>query len=173
VLRTFTALCLLAAALTASCSTTDVDRATSTPTDAVIATAIPGGDDAVVTRVVDGDTVRTDRGTIRLIGVDTPETVKPDSPVECFGPQASAATKDALPSGTRVRLAYDAERTDRYGRTLAYLYRSSDGLFVNAWLVRGGYGRVLVVRPNSAHATELKGLQQQARTERRGLWGAC
>jgi micrococcal nuclease len=101
-----------------------------------------GGDDhpstARVVRVVDGDTIvvslagREER--VRYIGVDTPETVKPGAPVECFGKKASARNKALLPPGTEVRLDRDAEERDRYGRLLAYVYRARDGLFVNASL---------------------------------------
>ena len=93
----------------------------------------------VVERVVDGDTIIVQGvGRVRLIGVDTPETVHPRRPVECFGKEASAFTKRLL-HGQRVRLEYDQERTDRYGRTLAYVYLSS-GTFANAEIIRQGYG---------------------------------
>lgn len=133
----------------------------------------PGGTD-VVDRVVDGDTVRLrTAGTVRLIGVDTPEAVKPRSPVECYGPEASAATRRLLPAGTAVRLVYDVERRDRYGRTLAYLYRAGDGLFVNADLIRTGHATTLTIRPNTARAAELAALERQARRAGRGLWSSC
>ena len=73
-----------------------------------------------------------------MIGVDTPETVKPSSPVECFGPEASAATKALLPAGTPVRLVRDVEAKDRYDRELFYVYRARDGLFVSGDLCRRG-----------------------------------
>src|SRR2546421_6708050 len=101
------------------------------------------GASVVVTRVVDGDTivVRVGHATdkVRLIGIDTPESVKPNTPVQCFALEASARTKALLPPGTAVRLETDAERRDRYGRDLAYVYRARDGLFVNLVLVREGY----------------------------------
>ena len=68
---------------------------------------------------------------VRLIGIDTPETVDPRKPVQCFGKEASDHTKALLPAGTAVRLERDAEARDRYDRLLAYVYRASDGLFVN------------------------------------------
>lgn len=93
----------------------------------------------LVERVVDGDTIIVEGvGRVSLIGVDTPETVHPNRPVEFFGKEASAFTKRLL-EGKRVRLEYDQERQDRYGRTLAYVYLS-DGTFVNAEIVRRGYG---------------------------------
>jgi micrococcal nuclease len=72
-----------------------------------------------------------------------------------------------------VRLRYDAERRDRYGRTLAYVYRAGDGLFVNAELVRRGYATVLTIAPNVAHAALFRRLAARARRAGRGLWRAC
>src|ERR1700742_1126862 len=106
-----------------------------------------------VVRVVDGDTLRVRLGgreeRVRYIGVDTPESVKPGTPVQCFAKAASAANKRLGP-GRAVKLVRDAETRDRYGRMLAYVYRASDGLFVNAELVRGGYAKPLAIRPNVA-----------------------
>jgi micrococcal nuclease len=129
-----------------------------------------------VVRVVDGDTVvvltggREER--VRYIGVDTPESVKPGTPVQCFAKAASAANR-RLVEGRAVRLVRDAEARDRYGRTLAYVYRASDGLFVNAELVRSGYAKPLTIRPNVAHREELGRLATQARRAGRGLWSRC
>ena len=131
---------------------------------------------ARVVRVVDGDTIRVVQDgreeAVRYIGVDTPETVKPGSPVECYGKAASAANR-RLVEGEAVRLVGDAEDRDRYGRRLAYVYRSRDDLFVNAELVRGGYATVLTIPPNVAHADEFDSLARRARRNRRGLWGEC
>jgi micrococcal nuclease len=130
----------------------------------------------VVTRVVDGDTVavRIDGADerVRYIGVDTPETVKPGTPVQCFGRTASAYNH-RLVDGQPVRLRFDAERHDRYGRLLAYVYRARDGLFVNAALVRGGYATTLTIPPNTAHATQFAALERRARERQRGLWRSC
>jgi micrococcal nuclease len=130
----------------------------------------------VVTRVVDGDTikVRVDgrRETVRYIGIDTPETVKPRTPVQCFGAAASAYNH-RLVDGQRVTLHLDAEPRDRYGRLLAYVYRRRDGLFVNAELVRGGFAHTLTIPPNVHHAGELARVQRAARAASRGLWRAC
>ncbi|MDX6687795.1 MAG: micrococcal nuclease [Baekduia sp.] len=132
---------------------------------------------ARVVRVVDGDTilVATAGGAqerVRYIGMDTPETVKPRTPVQCYGKKASAANK-RLVAGQAVRLVSDAERRDRYGRLLAYVYRASDGLFVNAELVRDGYARPLTIAPNARHAREFAALAAAARRAGRGLWSAC
>jgi micrococcal nuclease len=134
------------------------------------------GGSASVVRVVDGDTVVVRVGggedTVRLIGVDTPETVDPRSPVECFGEEASARTKDLLPAGTPVRLVADAEPRDRYDRLLAYVYRA-DGTFVNLALVEEGYASVLTYPPNVAHTSEFTAAAARAREAGRGLWGSC
>lgn len=134
---------------------------------------VPAGDDGVVTGVVDGDTIALGATRVRLIGIDTPETRDPRQPVQCFGPEAAARTKALLPVGTRVRLVYDVARLDRYGRTLAYVYRLGDGLFVNASLVAGGFAVADTVPPNVAHAGELVALEREARLANRGLWGGC
>src|SRR5512133_2957732 len=108
---------------------------------------------AFVTRAIDGDTVEARIGdrteAVRSIGVDTPETVKPGTPVQCFGPQASHFN-ERLVEGHSVRLVYDRERRDVYGRLLAYVYLGRD--LVNARLVRLGYARTLTIPPNTAHA---------------------
>jgi micrococcal nuclease len=137
------------------------------------------GDDDVsarVVRVVDGDTIvvsvdgREDR--VRYIGVDTPESVKPGTPVQCFAKRASAENK-RLVAGREVRLVADAEARDRYGRRLAYVYRAGDGLLVNLALVRGGYARPLTIAPNVARADEIAAAARAARSAGRGLWSAC
>jgi micrococcal nuclease len=131
---------------------------------------------ASVVRVVDGDTVAVRVGgreeTVRLIGIDTPETVDPRSPVECFGREASDRTKALLPAGTEVRLVADAEPRDRYDRLLAYVYRD-DGTFVNLALVEDGYASVLSYPPNVAHVSDFTAAAARAREEGRGLWAAC
>lgn len=131
---------------------------------------------ARVARVTDGDTIHVERNghdeTIRLIGIDTPETKKPNHPVECFGPEASARLTALLPVGTAVRLERDAEARDTYDRTLAYVYRD-DGLFVNLAMVADGYAGTLAIAPNVAHAPELGDAARAARGQGTGLWGAC
>jgi len=109
---------------------------------------------------------------VRYIGVDTPETVKPQTPVQCFGKRASAENH-RLVDGREVRLVADAEARDRYGRLLAYVYRASDGLFVNEALVRGGFATVLRIAPNVRFADRFTALAGRARAAGRGLWSAC
>jgi micrococcal nuclease len=125
-----------------------------------------------VTHVVDGDTIRLGEERVRLIGVDTPETRKPGTPVQCFGKKATAFTTK-LVAGRKVRLELDVEERDRYGRLLAYVIRVDDGLSVNAELVRRGYATPLTIPPNVRHADEYARLARQARRADRGLWAAC
>jgi micrococcal nuclease len=132
---------------------------------------------AVVERVIDGDTVRVRLGgghhTVRLIGVDTPETVDQRRPVQCYGHEASDHTAGLLPPGTPVELVLDAEARDDYGRLLAYLYRSADGAFVNLDLAAGGFADALRIEPNTAYAADIAAAVRAARDAGRGLWGVC
>jgi micrococcal nuclease len=132
--------------------------------------------DGRVTKIVDGDTIHVRIGgrreKVRYIGVDTPETHKPGTPVQCYGRAASAFNARLL-AGRRVELRTDAESRDRYGRLLAYVYRRPDGLFVNAELVRRGFATTLTIPPNVGHAEEFLRLQRAARQAGRGLWGVC
>jgi micrococcal nuclease len=129
---------------------------------------------AYVSRVVDGDTVEVRIGgredDVRYIGIDTPESVKPEAPVECFGGQASALNQ-RLVEHREVRLVFDRERRDVYGRLLAYVYVGKR--FVNAHLVRLGYARTLTIPPNVAHAGLFGRLARAAGRAGRGLWGVC
>lgn len=135
---------------------------------------LPAGVDVEVRRVVDGDTLEVTGGErVRLIGVDTPESVAPNRPVGCFGREASAFTARLLPPGTEVRLVGDVEQRDRFGRLLAYVYRRSDGLFVNAELLRQGFAQLLTIPPNIAHTDEFAAIARGAREESQGLWAAC
>lgn len=133
--------------------------------------------DGTVVRVVDGDTVRVvSRGfetPVRLIGIDTPETRHPDEPVQCFGPQATAAAARLLPPGRRVRLVTDDTQAtrDRYGRLLAYV-RTGGGPSVNLRLVRGGFAKVYVYGGvRFRHTGSFLRAERAAREARRGLWG--
>jgi micrococcal nuclease len=132
------------------------------------------GTEVAVTRVVDGDTIEVslDGHTedVRYIGVDTPETVKPGAPVGCFGPEAHDFN-EALVDGETVRLDYDAERRDVYGRLLAYVHLGDT--FVNAELVRRGFATTLTIPPNDSFAGLFARLERQASDAGRGLWGKC
>jgi micrococcal nuclease len=137
----------------------------------------PPGGGATVARVVDGDTVVVRLGhrdeRVRLIGIDTPESVKPGTPVQCFAVEAANRTKQLLPPGTAVRLERDAELRDRYGRLLAYVYRQPDDLFVNLALARDGFALPYTFPPNVAHADQFAAAAADARHGRRGLWDRC
>lgn len=134
----------------------------------------PSAAEAEVVRVVDGDTVEAridgEVEDVRLIGVDTPETVKPDAAVECFGPQASSFTHRVL-EGKRVRLVFGVERRDVYDRLLAYAYIGHR--FVNAELLRRGLARTLAIAPNTLHSAFFRRLELRAARSGRGLWSAC
>ena len=125
-----------------------------------------------VIRVIDGDTVEIDyRGkatNVRLIGVDTPETVHPNRPVEEYGKEASNFTKNLL-QGESVYLRFDIDKTDKYGRLLAYLYRAPDGLFVNLEIVRQGYGHAYTQFPFK-HMELFRHYGNRARTAGKGLY---
>lgn len=150
----------------------------------------PGGhEEATVVSVTDGDTIRVqisgrvegpgagsanvgEEYPVRLIGIDTPETVKPGSPVECFGREASAAAK-ALLEGENVRLVKDVENVDGYQRLLRYVYVGDE--MANGRLVVNGYASVYTYPPNVRHADLFVSLQRDARESGRGLWAesAC
>lgn len=132
---------------------------------------------AQVTRVVDGDTARVQDAagaadTVRYIGVDTPESVKPNTPVQCYAKEASHRN-DELVSGQAVRLVIGTEPRDRYGRLLAYVYRVRDGAFVNATLLSEGLARTLTIKPNDRYADRFATLADAARSAQKGLWGSC
>ena len=129
---------------------------------------------AYVTRVVDGDTIEVqidgETEDVRYIGVDTPETVKSEEPVQCYGPQASRFNH-RLVEGERVRLVFDEERRDVYGRLLAYVFLS--GRFVNVELLRKGLARTLTIPPNDRYARRFERLEVAVARGGRGLWSAC
>lgn len=145
----------------------------------------PGGyETATVTRAVDGDTIevviesRTEgpgagiaaigvEHAVRVIGIDTPESVRPGSPVECFGKEAAAAAA-ALLEGASVRLVKDVEETDRYGRLLRYVYIGDE--MANARLVANGYASAYTYPPNVRHSELFVQLERDAREGDRGLW---
>ena len=134
------------------------------------------GESVIVTQVYDGDTIVVNRGrhkttTIRLIGVDTPETVKPDHPVEFYGPEASDFTRRSL-EGKQVSLEFEPNRpggdVDAYGRTLAYVI-TGDGKNFDLELVRLGYGRAYTKFPFK-YLREFKAAERAAREAGLGLW---
>jgi micrococcal nuclease len=137
--------------------------------------ATPTGNKATgqVVEVTDGDTIEVSLPDgvedVRYIGVDTPE-VDPSIGVECFGSEASKLNAE-LVEGERVRLVFDAERRDKYGRLLAYVYVGKT--FVNEELLRRGAAQTLTIAPNDSFAERFARIAQQAANAGRGLWGAC
>lgn len=124
-----------------------------------------------VARVIDGDTIEIEGGQrIRLIGIDTPETVNPRVPVACFGKEASDKTKSLL-EGKSVTLEKDVSETDTYGRLLRYVFL--DTLFVNDYLVRQGFAQVSTYPPDVKYQNQFQEAQKEARDNNRGLWSAC
>lgn len=122
--------------------------------------------------IIDGDTIKINyQGiltTVHLIGADTPETVHPQKPVEAYGKEATYFLKNLL-LGEAVYLRFDVQKTDKYGRTLAYLYRAPDGLFVNLEIVRQGYGKAYTVFPFK-HKALFQHYGALAQKAGRGLW---
>ncbi len=126
--------------------------------------------DSHVAKVVDGDTIvmAKDKERVRLIGVDTPESVKPNSPVQPWGPEACAFTKDFLSSG-EVRLEFDGPRRDKYGRLLAYVWVGDRML--NEELLRAGLARAeLKYQYSAAIKTRFRQAENEAKAGRRGIW---
>lgn len=141
------------------------------------------GERAVVTHVVDGDTVQLDNGkTVRLIGIDTPETVDPRRPVGCFGKEASNETKSLL-TNKIVILQKDVSETDKYKRLLRYVFlplenglpagRQGQILFVNDYLVREGFAKVYTYPPDVKFNEQFRQAEIEARENKRGLWDRC
>jgi micrococcal nuclease len=128
---------------------------------------------ARVTQVVDGDTIEVElqgrRERVRYIGIDTPETKHPNRGVEPYGPEATEANR-RLVQGQMVRLEFDVQPRDQYGRLLAYVYVGE--LMVNAELVRQGYALLSTYPPNVKHEALFVRLQREAREAKRGLWGS-
>ncbi|MDQ3502920.1 MAG: thermonuclease family protein [Actinomycetota bacterium] len=140
--------------------------------------------EAVVDRHIDGDTLAlrglavgpvlssTSQITVRLLEIDTPETKQPGTPVQCYGPEASARLAALAPVGTRVYVVADRERTDQYGRDLLYLW-DAQGASINLSLVDGGFAKAVLYAPNDRYITVLRAAESAAKTAGRGLWGAC
>ena len=132
---------------------------------------------AVVERVVDGDTIIVEvngqRERIRLLGIDTPESVAENRPDQCYGEESSDYLKGLLPEGTDVSLVLDEEPRDQYDRLLAYVVRSSDQLFVNLDLLEQGFAGVLIYNPNDHYESLFRAAERTAESDGVGLWSAC
>lgn len=130
----------------------------------------------LVTKVVDGDTIEIAGGKkVRLLGVDTPETVDPRKSVQCFGKEASNEVKGLL-EGKKVILEKDVSEVDKYKRLLRFVYLPlPDGtlLFVDDYLIREGYAKVLTIPPDVKFSEQFLDAQREAREAKKGLWGKC
>ena len=137
----------------------------------------------LVTRVFDGDTIQlADGEKVRLLGIDTPEMYESDKllrdaqrtgedikTIMAKGRESYKFTKQ-LVDGKRVRLEFDLEKTDKYGRLLAYVFIPKNEVFLNAEIIKQGYAEVMVIPPNLKYADYFQGLYQEARENKRGLW---
>lgn len=149
---------------------TDVEQPTTDQQEEI---QQPEGEVSKVAHVVDGDTIKLDNGqVVRYIGIDTPETVDPRKPVQCFGKEASAKNKE-LVEGKEVRLIRDVSETDKYDRLLRYVYIGD--MFVNDYLVRNGYAKSSTYPPDVKYQDQIRQAEEEARTNKRGLWadGIC
>lgn len=133
----------------------------------------------LVIKVVDGDTIEVKNNgvlaKVRLIGIDTPETVDPRRAVGCFGKKASEETKRLL-EGKEVILTKDVSETDKYSRLLRYVYLpigEGNNLFVNDYLIRQGFAKILTYPPDIKHNARFLEAEKEARDNLRGLWGEC
>jgi endonuclease YncB( thermonuclease family) len=148
-------------------------------TEAPAAKPVQAGALYLVTKVVDGDTITISMNgspeTLRLIGIDTPETVDPRSAVQCFGAEASSKTKELL-TGKKVRIEKESSQgeRDKYDRLLAYVYRE-DGLFINKYLVENGYAHEYTYNKPYQYREDFKTAENTAKAQGKGLWapGAC
>lgn len=129
---------------------------------------------ATLDRVVDGDTIRITMNdgseeTVRLLMVDTPETVHPEEPVQPFGPEASSFVKQKLPEGSSIEVEIDTTTRDRYDRFLAYIWRGDE--MINKQLLEEGLARVAYVyEPNTRYESTFREIEQEARQAERGIW---
>lgn len=142
-----------------------------------------GAEKMIVHKVIDGDTVQlTYPGddwyyVTRIVGMNAPESVKPNAPVECYGPEASARLKQLLPIGAVVYAERDVSDEDRFGRRLRHIWildaDTQEAFLVSEIMVRGGYADARLYRPDDLFDDELEGAEKTAQREDVGLWGAC
>ncbi|MFA6432261.1 MAG: thermonuclease family protein [Candidatus Paceibacterota bacterium] len=137
---------------------------------------IEEGIEYLVAYVVDGDTFKAKIGrktiTVRMLGINTPETVDPRKPAECYGHEASEETRSLLVGHTvRLKANPNREKKDRYGRYLLYVYQGD--LFVNKYLVQDGFAREYTYGKAYSFQDEFKKVEGEARAEKKGLWAVC
>ena len=140
------------------------------------ANAVP----AELVRIVDGDTIvvringESGQETVRLIGIDTPETKKPNTPIQCYGKEASTFTT-ALLTGKKIWLEPDTSNRDQYGRLLRYVWVESGSsyLFANEEIVSLGFGTAADYPPDTHYHKRLFAALDRARSQNLGMWGSC
>ncbi|MDG2027205.1 MAG: thermonuclease family protein [Acidimicrobiales bacterium] len=180
-MRRFTPLLVLAA-LVVGCTDDEPVETQSPPaaSDSAPAT-VPDQEslppNATVERVVDGDTIvaviNGESERVRLLGIDTPESVAENRPDQCYGAESSDYLTTLLPEGSDITLIFDEEARDQYDRLLAYVVRSSDDLFVNLDLLEQGYAGVLIYDPNDHYESPFRAAERTAAAAGVGLWGVC
>jgi micrococcal nuclease len=154
------------------------DKFVSTSQSSKGNTADPSIENSTVREVVDGDTIKLDDGrTIRYLNMDTPETKKPNTAVQCFGPEASKLNKE-LVAGKLVWLKADKEDKDRYERSLRFVFLNENDTgdvtkSVNAQMVKLGFARSMIIKPNNTYASQFVALESTAKADKIGLWGVC
>ena len=159
-----------------------IDSRLGSPT-ATTAVPEPMQANATVDYEVDGDTIDViidgEEERVRFTGIDTPEVshdasaTRPATVGECFGDEATTFVESLLPVGTPIRLERDVVGRDDYGRMLAYVYRSHDGIFINYEIVRQGYAQPLTIPPNVAFSEVMVQAARDAESDDAGLWSAC
>ncbi|GEM_PF-146694 len=133
-------------------------------------TQLDGGGEYTVADVIDGDTVALNGSDthIRYLEIDAPEVLHSDSPGDPLAEEAKSLN-ERLVSGKKIRLEFDREKYDPYGRELAYVF--ADGVFVNEEIVREGLARAFIIKPNDRYADRILSAEEEAKRERRGIWG--
>lgn len=174
---TLSLLGLVLAPVLAACGdgSTASTAATSLPASIPVEASL--APNASVDRIVDGDTlvalIDGRRERVRLLGIDTPESVAENRPDQCFGKEASDHLTSLLPQGSAITLILDEEVRDQYDRLLAYVVRSSDDLFVNLDLIERGFAAVLIYDPNDHYESLFRAAERAAVDADVGLWGVC
>ncbi len=157
-------------------SNTEAQTDNNTPQTVPTEQPVANSDVYLITDVVDGDTIKIRKDgvieTLRLIGIDTPETVDPRKPVQCFGKEASSMAKQLL-LGKNVRIESDStqDTRDKYGRLLVYVFRD-DGLFFNKHMIVEGYAYEYTYNIPYKYQAEFKSAQENARSSGKGLWSS-
>jgi len=172
------ALALAASACTAATERADTSQANEgQQTSATVPDQAELEANATMERVVDGDTIIIDlngeRERVRLLGIDTPESVAENRPDQCYGAESAAYLEALLPEGTAITVIRDVEARDQYDRLLAYIVRTSDQLFVNLDLLQQGYAGTLIYEPNSHYRDLFEDAEDAAANAGVGLWGVC